>query len=44
MNGAKVFADTKNMSREKWLELRRDGVGGSDASAIMGLKPNKSLP
>lgn len=42
MNGAKVFADTKNMSREKWLELRRDGVGGSDASAIMGLNPYSS--
>lgn len=42
MNGAKVFADTKNMSREKWLGLRREGVGGSDASAIMGLNPYSS--
>ena len=25
------------MSREKWLEKRRSGIGGSDAGAIMGL-------
>lgn len=28
---------TGNMSRDKWLEARRAGIGGSDAGAIMGL-------
>lgn len=27
----------KDMSREKWLEVRRNGIGGSDAAAIVGL-------
>lgn len=39
---AKVYADTRNISREKWLELRRNGIGGSEASAIMGLNPYSS--
>ena len=34
-----VYADTRKMSREKWLEARRNGIGGSDASAILGLNP-----
>lgn len=42
MRQAKVFADTRNMTREEWLEARRRGVGGSDASAIMGLNPYSS--
>ena len=29
-------------SREKWLEVRRDSIGGSEAAAIMGLSPWKS--
>ena len=28
---------TANMPREEWLELRRTGIGGSDAAAIVGL-------
>ncbi len=36
---AKVFANTKDMSREEWLEQRKHGIGGSEASAIMGLNP-----
>ena len=36
---AKVYADTRNMTREEWLESRRHGIGGSDASAILGLNP-----
>lgn len=39
---AKVFADTRNMTREEWLEARRRGIGGSDASAILGLNPYTS--
>lgn len=27
------------LTREEWLELRRSGLGGSDAAAIMGLNP-----
>lgn len=35
--GAVVLANTVNMPREEWLELRRRGIGGSDAAAIAGL-------
>lgn len=28
--------------REKWLEQRKSGIGGSDAAAILGLSPYKS--
>lgn len=27
------------MTREEWLEERKTGIGGSDASAIVGLNP-----
>lgn len=33
---------TANMSRAEWLEERRRGIGGSDASAILGLNPWQS--
>lgn len=33
----------KEMSREQWLEVRRNGIGGSDAAAIVGLN-NYSSP
>lgn len=33
---------TKDMSREKWLEVRRTGIGGSDAAAIVGLNDYSS--
>ena len=42
MQAVNVLADTRNMSREEWLEQRRKGIGGSDASAIMGLNPYSS--
>lgn len=32
-----VLASTKDMSREQWLEWRRQGIGGSDAAAVAGL-------
>jgi len=32
-----VHADTRGMSREDWLDARRNGIGGSDAGAIMGV-------
>lgn len=31
-----------NMSEEKWLEMRRRGIGGSDIGAILGLNPYKT--
>lgn len=34
---ARVLAVTKDMPRDKWLEVRRQGIGGSDAAAAVGL-------
>ena len=36
-----VYADSRRMSREEWLVKRREGIGGSDAGAIMGVSPYK---
>lgn len=33
---------TVGMSREKWLEIRRESIGGSDAGALLGLNPYRS--
>lgn len=33
---AKVFADKRGLSREDWLEIRKQGVGGSEIGAILG--------
>jgi len=33
---------TKEIDRESWLEARRKGIGGSDASSIVGLNPYRS--
>lgn len=33
---------TKEMSRMEWLQLRKSGIGGSDASAILGFNKWKS--
>ncbi len=32
-----IFADTRTIDHDKWLKLRRSGIGGSDTSAILGL-------
>jgi putative phage-type endonuclease len=34
-----VIVDTTDLSEEEWLEHRRTGIGGSDASAVMGVSP-----
>jgi putative phage-type endonuclease len=34
---AVVVADTTDLQRDEWLALRRQGIGGSDVSAIVGL-------
>ncbi|MBN6186431.1 YqaJ viral recombinase family protein [Aneurinibacillus sp. BA2021] len=39
---ANVLARTLNMDREAWLQLRNQGLGGSDAAAIAGLSKWKS--
>lgn len=31
------FTDTSKLTRAQWLGLRRSGIGGSDAGAVMGL-------
>lgn len=42
LNISNVYADTRGMSRQAWLESRRNGIGGSDASAILGMNPYSS--
>lgn len=39
---AEVLVSTLNMDRDRWLEYRRKGIGGSDAAAIAGLNPWRS--
>ena len=34
---------TGKLTREEWLQLRRKGIGGSDASVIMGKNPYRSI-
>lgn len=41
-DAAEVLATVENMDRPRWLDLRRRGIGGSDAAAIAGLDPHRS--
>lgn len=34
-----VLVETENLSREEWLDYRRQGIGGSDVAGIMGISP-----
>lgn len=36
------LVETKDMLREDWLEVRKCGIGGSDAAAAVGLSPYQS--
>ncbi|QNU15020.1 lambda-exonuclease family protein [Thermomonas sp. XSG] len=36
------LVDTRTMDREQWLEVRKGGIGSSDAAASVGLCPYKS--
>jgi putative phage-type endonuclease len=36
------LADTRALDREQWLEVRKRGIGSSDAAAAIGLNPYKS--
>ena len=38
----RILADTKTLSHEDWLRIRKKGIGGSDASAVCGLNPWRS--
>ena len=38
----RVLKSTNNMSHDEWLEIRKQSIGGSDASAVLGLNPWRS--
>ena len=38
----KILANTENMPYEKWLELRKKGIGGSDTSVVCGINRYRS--
>ena len=40
---AKKIADTKKMTHEEWLELRKSSIGGSDSAVCVGMNPYSSL-
>lgn len=40
--GFKVLASTENMPYAEWLEWRKKGIGGSDASVVCGISRYKS--
>lgn len=43
MQNCKLIMTVEEMQdRDKWLEMRNGGIGGSDAATIMGLNPWKS--
>ena len=42
MNKNLNFVSTVNMPHEEWLERRKKSIGGSDASAVVGLNPYSS--
>lgn len=39
---AKVLVSTENMPYEDWLEYRKRGIGGSDASVVCGINRYRS--
>ena len=40
---AKRLINTKNLSREQWLQIRKQGIGSSDAAAACGIHPYLSM-
>lgn len=40
---AKRLANTKGMNRQDWLQIRKQGIGSSDAAAACGLNPYMSM-
>ena len=39
---AHIVYETKGMDRATWLEIRKSGIGGSDAASVLGLNPHRS--
>ena len=39
---ADIEHNTLNMPKETFLKLRKNGIGGSDASSILNLNPYRS--
>lgn len=39
---AKIITSTDNLPYEEWLDLRKSGIGGSDASVVCGINRYKS--
>lgn len=37
-----IVYETKDMSKEEWLNARKGGIGGSDASSVLGFNPYRS--
>ena len=35
----KVLVSTENITEQEWLAYRRQGIGGSDVAAILGISP-----
>lgn len=42
MDATLIMTVEDMQDREKWLEARKKGIGGSEISAILGINPNKS--
>ena len=40
---AKRLANTKQMNYQQWLEVRKQGIGSSDAATACGLNPHMSM-
>lgn len=40
---AKSLANTKNMDYQEWLEVRKQGIGSSEAATACGLNPYMSM-
>ena len=40
---AKRLVNTKNLSHKRWLEVRKQGIGSSDAAAACGIHPYLSM-
>lgn len=34
---ANILVETDGLSREEWLRYRKQGIGGSDVAAILGI-------
>ena len=37
-----AYLNLSNLDREQWLALRRQGLGGTDAAAVLGLSPYRT--